>query len=103
VGQLKVQGGVTLNGNLIAVNVTGAPLPAGIYTLMTATNGFTVNASLPMPTITGQGLAGNSLPQIVINGQNLQLVVGFTVSPTSISNSCGDSATFTAAPAAGAT
>ena len=102
VGQLKVTGGVTLNGNAMTINVTGVPLPAGTYTLMTATNGFTVNA-LPLPTITGQGLAGNSLPQIVINGQNLQLVVDFSVSPTSISNNCGDSAIFTATTAAGAT
>ena len=103
VGNIKVQGGVTLNGNAITVNVTGVPLPAGTYTLMTATNGFTVNGSLPMPTITGQGVAGGSIPQIVINGQNLQLVVGFSVSPAGINNNCGDSATFTATPAAGAT
>ena len=103
VGKLKVQGGVTLNGNAIAINVTGVPLPAGTYTLMTATNGFTVNGTLPMPTITGQGVAGGSIPQIVINGQNLQLVVGFSVSPAGITNNCGDSATFTATPAAGAT
>jgi hypothetical protein len=103
VGKLTVQGSVTLNGNAITVNVTGAPLPVGSYTLMTATNGFTVNGIMPMPTITGQGLAGGSVPQIVINGQNLQLAVGFSVSPASITNTCGDSATFTATPAAGAT
>jgi autotransporter-associated beta strand protein len=103
VGKLTVQGGVVLNGNAITVNVTGVPLPAGTYTLMTATNGFVVNGLLPMPTITGQGIAGGSIPQLVVNGQNLQLVVGFSVSPTSITNNCGDSATFTATPAAGAT
>jgi hypothetical protein len=103
VGKLTVQGGVVLNGNAITVNVTGAPLPAGTYTLMTATNGFTVNGLLPMPTVTGQGIAAGSIPQLVVNGQNLQLVVGFSVSPASITNNCGDSATFTAVPAAGAT
>src|SRR5208282_2119781 len=103
IGALKVQGGVTLNGNAMTINVTSVPLPAGTYTLMSATNGFTVNGSLPMPTITGQGLADSSMPQIVINGQNLQLVVGFSVSPTGITNHCGDSATFTATPALGAT
>jgi hypothetical protein len=103
IGKLSVQGGVTLNGNAIAVNVTGMPLPAGTYTLMIATNGFTVNSSLPVPTITGQGLAGGSLPQIVINGEDLQLVVDFGVSPSGITNSCGDSATFTATTAIGAT
>lgn len=102
VGVLKVQGGVTLNGNAITVNVTGAPLPAGSYTLMTATNGFTLNGSLPAPIITGQGLAGGSVPQIVVNGQNLQLAVGFSISPAGITNNCGDSATFVAAPAVGA-
>jgi hypothetical protein len=103
VGKLAVQGGVTLNGNAIAVSVIGVPLPAGTYTLMTASSGFTVNGSLPLPTITGQGLAGGSVPQIVVNGQNLQLVVGFSVSPASISNNCLDSATFTVTPALGAT
>jgi Invasin, domain 3/Bacterial Ig-like domain (group 1)/Bacterial surface protein, Ig-like domain len=103
VGKLTVQGAVTLNGNALAVNVTGVPLPAGTYTLMTANNGFTVNGSLPLPTITGQGLANGSVPQIAINGQNLQLLVGFSVSPTGITNHCGDSATFTATPALGAT
>ena len=103
IGKINVTGGVTLNGNAITVNVTGVPLPAGTYTLMTATNGFTVNGSLPMPTITGQGLAGGSVPQIVINGQNLQLAVGFSVSPSGITNSCGDSAVFTVTPAPGAT
>ena len=103
VGQLKVQGGVTLNGNAITVNVTGAPLPAGTYTLMTATNGYTVNGTLPTPTITGLGLAGGSLPQIVTNGQSLQLVVDFSVSPIAITNTCLGSATFTATPALGAT
>lgn len=103
VGKLNVLGGVTLNGNAITVNVTGAPLPAGTYTLMTATNGFTVNGSLPPPIITGQGIASGLVPQIVINGQNLQLAVGFSVSPASINNTCGDSATFAASPAAGAT
>ena len=103
IGQLIVQGGVTLNGNTITVNVTGAPLPAGTYTLITATNGFTANGSLPMPSITGQGIAAGSIPQFVVNGQNLQLAVGFSVSPASIANNCGDSATFTATPAAGAT
>jgi autotransporter-associated beta strand protein len=101
-GSLKVLGGVTLNGNAIAINVTGVPLPVGTYTLMTATNGFTVNGTLPQPTITGQGVEGGSVPQIVINGQNLQLAVGFTVSPTALTNNCGDSATFTATPATGA-
>jgi hypothetical protein len=103
VGSLKVQGGVTLNGNAMSVNVTGVPLPAGTYTLMIATNGFTVNGSLPLPAITGQGLAGGCVPQIVINGQNLQLVAGFGVSPTALTNNCGDSATFAATPALGAT
>jgi hypothetical protein len=102
VGKLTVQGGATLNGNVITVNVTGTPLPAGTYTLMTATNGFTVNGALPTPIITGQGLAGGAVPQIVINGQNLQLAVGFSVSPAAINNTCGGSATFTATPAVGA-
>ncbi len=103
VGKITVQGSVTLNGNAITINVIGAPLPAGAYTLMTATNGFTINGSLPMPLIIGQGLAGGSIPQIVTNGQNLQLAVGFSVSPASINNTCGDSAIFTVTPAAGAT
>jgi hypothetical protein len=101
-GIIKVLGGVTLNGNPITINVTGAPLPAGTYTLLTATNGFTVNSALPNPTIIGQGLAGNSLPQIVVSGQNLQLAVGFGISPAVVNNNCGDSATFTATPAYGA-
>ncbi|HXI71061.1 MAG TPA: invasin domain 3-containing protein [Verrucomicrobiae bacterium] len=103
IGKLNVLGGVSLNGNAITVNVTGAPLPAGTYTLMTATNGFTVNGSLPPPVITGQGIAGGATPQIVVNGLSLQLAVGFSVSPASINNTCGDSATFTVTPAAGAT
>ena len=102
-GVVNVQGGVTLNNNLISVNVTGAPLPPGTYTLMTATNGFTLNGSLPTPVITGQGLAGNPIPQLVVNGQNLQLVVDLSVSSVGITNNCGDSATFTATPAFGAT
>lgn len=103
VGKLTVQGGATLNGNAVGVNVIGAPLPEGTYTLMTATNGFTLNGLSPIPVITGQGLADNSIPQIAVNGENLQLVVGFSVSPTAITNNCGDSATFTATPAFGAT
>ncbi len=103
VGKLSVLGSVTLNGNAISINVTGAPLPVGTYTLLTATNGFTVNGMLPMPAITGQGLAVGSVPQIVTNGQNLQLVVGFSVSPATVTNNCGDSATFTVTPAVGAT
>jgi hypothetical protein len=103
VGKINVLGGATLNGNAIFVNVTGAPLPAGTYTLMTATNSFTVNGILPMPTITGQGIATGSESQYVVSGQNLQLVVGFSVSPVGISNNCGDSATFTVTPASGAT
>ncbi len=102
VGTLKILGGVTLNANAITVNVAGVPLPAGNYTLMTATNGFTVTGTLPLPTITGQGVVGGSVPQIVINGQNLQLAVGFSVSPLTLTNNCGDAATFTATPAAGA-
>ncbi|MEI9864404.1 MAG: hypothetical protein WDN00_07570 [Limisphaerales bacterium] len=100
VGKITVQGSVTLNGNAITVNVTGTPLPAGAYTLMTATNGFTINGSLPMPIITGQGLAGGSIPQIVTNGQNLQLAVGFSVRQPPSNNTCGDSAIFTVTPAA---
>ncbi|HSY19954.1 MAG TPA: invasin domain 3-containing protein, partial [Candidatus Acidoferrales bacterium] len=103
VGKINLTGSVTLNGNAITVNVTGAPLPAGTYTLFTATNGFTVNGALPLPVITGQGIAAGSVPQIVINGQNLQLAVGFSVSPAAITNTCGDPATFTVTPAAGAT
>ncbi len=103
VGKLNVLGNVTLNGNLITINVAGAPLPAGTYTLMTATNGFTVNGLLPLPIITGQGIASGSVSQIVISGQNLQLAVGFSVSPVSVNNTCGDTATFTATSAAGAT
>ncbi len=102
IGALKVLGGVTLNGNAITVNVTGAPLSGGTYTLMTATNGFTIN-SPPTLAITGQGLSGNVLPQIVVNGQNLQLVVGFGISPAALTNVCGSSATFTVTPALGAT
>jgi autotransporter-associated beta strand protein len=102
-GKITVQGGMTLNGNPVTVNVTGSPLPTGAYTLMTATNGFTVNGLLPPPIITGQGVASGSVPQIVINGQNLQLAVGFSILPASINNTCGDSATFTASPATGAT
>ncbi len=103
VGKLNVLGGVILNSNVITVNVVGAPLPSGTYTLMTATNGFTVNGSLTPPVITGQGIASGSIPQLVINGQNLQLAVGFSVSPASINNTCGDTATFTVTPAVGAT
>ncbi len=102
-GVVNVQGGVTLNENLFSVTVTGAPLPAGAYTLMTATNGFALNGPLPAPVIAGQGLVGNSIPQIVVNGRNLQLTVGLSVSPTGITNNCGDSASFTATPAFGAT
>lgn len=99
---VNVQGAVSLNNNLFSVNVTGVPLPQGIYTLMTASNGFTLNGSLPTPVMTGQGLAGNLIPQIVVNGPNLQLVVDLSVS-SGITNNCGDSATFTATPAFGAT
>jgi len=102
VGALKVVGGVTLNGNAITVNVTGAPLSGGTYTLMTATNGFIIN-SPPTLAITGQGLSGNVLPQLVVNGQNLQLVVGFGISPAAFTNVCGSPATFTVTPALGAT
>lgn len=103
VGVITVQGGVSLNNNLVTVNVTGAPLSPGTYNLMIATNGFTLNSSLPTPIITGQGLAGNSIPQILVNGTNLLLAAGFNVSPAAITNNCGDSATFTATPAFGAT
>jgi hypothetical protein len=103
VGKLTVQGGVSLYANPLTVNVTGVPLPSGAYTLITATNGFASYGSLPTPTITGQGLAGGSIPQLVVNGQNLQLLVGFSVSPAIITNNCLDSATFTATPAPGAT
>ncbi|EEF63059.1 invasin domain 3-containing protein [Pedosphaera parvula] len=103
VAKLTVQGSVTLNGNPITVNVTGAPLPTGTYTLVTATNGFTVNGLLPMPTITGQGVAAGSVPQLAVNGQNLQLTVGLAVSPAVLTNNCGDSATFTVSPAPGGT
>ena len=103
VGKFTVQGSVTLNSNPIAVNVTGASLPTGAYTLITATNGFTLNGLLPSPTITGMGVASGSVPQLVVSGQNLQLVVGFSVSPAAISNNCGDSAIFSVTPAAGAT
>ena len=104
VGKLNVLGGATLNGNVIAINVTGAPLPEGTYTLMTATNGLTFNGSSPIPVITGQGIANNNaVSQIVASGTNLQLAVSFSVSPAGITNDCGDSATFTTTPAYGAT
>jgi autotransporter-associated beta strand protein len=103
VGKITVQGGVTLNGNAVTVNVTGVPLPPGTYTLLTATNGIAVNGVLPPPTVAGQGIASGSVPQIVVNGESLQLVVGFSVSPAGVTNVCGGSATFAAAPAAGAT
>ena len=107
VGKLTVQGSSTLNGNVITINVTGVPLPPGTYTLITATNGFTTNQPVPVPAIIGQGLAAGYVPQIVINGQNLQLVVAlppgsFTVSPTGITNNCTGSATFAATLADGA-
>jgi len=97
-GQIRVVGGVTLNGNAISVNVTSAPLPQGTYTLMTATNGFTVNGAMPTPTITGLGLANGAFPQLVVNGTNLQLVADFGVSPVDATNNCGDTAIFTATP-----
>jgi autotransporter-associated beta strand protein len=103
IGKLTVEGGVTLNGNAVTVNIIGAPLPTGTNILMTATNGFTVNGTLPPPTLTGQGTASNGIPLIVVNGQNLELVTSFSVSPTSISNNCGNTAIFTATPAYGAT
>ena len=103
VGKITVNGGITLNGNAVTINVTGAPLVAGTYTLLTATNNFTLNGSLPAPTITGQGLANGAVPQLVINGQTLQLVVDFSVLTPSIHNTCGSSATFTVTPAIGAT
>src|SRR5262249_54039 len=61
------------------------------------------NSPLPTPLITGQGIAGDAIPQIVVSGQNLQLVTSFSVSPLAINNNCGDTATFTATPAYGAT
>ena len=104
VGGLKVLGGVTFNGNAISINTTGAPLPTGTYTLMTATNGFTLNGSLPAPIITGQGLANiGAVPQIIINGTSLQLVISFGTTTTGITNNCGDTAIFTVTPAYGAT
>jgi hypothetical protein len=102
-GRITVNGGVTLNGNAISVNVTAVPLLSGTYTLWTATNGFTVNGILPAPTITGLGIGDGSIPQIMINGQSLQLALGLIVSPTAITNVCGGSATFTVTPAPGAT
>ena len=104
VGNLKVLGGVTFNGNAININMTGAPLTTGTYTLMTATNGFTLNGSLPTPIITGQGLANiGAVPQLIINGTSLQLVISFGTTTTGITNNCGDTAIFTATPAYGAT
>ncbi|HTB85005.1 MAG TPA: invasin domain 3-containing protein [Candidatus Sulfotelmatobacter sp.] len=102
-GSIKVVGGVTLNSNPVTVNITGAPLPEGTYTLLTATNGFVVNGPLPAFTLTGLGLADNAMPQLVINGQNLQLVDGFGVSPAATTNNCGSPVSFTATPAAGTT
>ena len=47
--------------------------------------------SFPTPTITGQGLADSYTPQIVINGQNLQLVVSTGVNHPSTSIALGSS------------
>lgn len=56
VGKISVTGNITLNNNVLTVNVTGSPLAAGTYRLMDCTGSLSGSANAT-PTITGTALA----------------------------------------------
>ncbi len=66
VGTLSVSGGLTLNNNTITINVTGAALGIGTYTLVTY-SGARTGAFSNTPTITGSGV-GSGLTATLVQG-----------------------------------
>ena len=73
-----IAGVVTLNNNVVTINVTGGtPLPIGIYKLMTYTVAGSTGAFNPTPAFTGAGVANGVQSTIATSGG----VVTLTVAP----------------------
>jgi hypothetical protein len=71
-------GSLTLANNAVTVDVTGSPLSANTYTLISAGTGGSVAGSVATSTVTvgGAGLAANTTASLKISsGGALQLVV----------------------------
>jgi autotransporter-associated beta strand protein len=77
---LTVSSSVTLNGNVVTVNVGGAtPLGAGIYKLMSYNTGGSSGAfSTASPSYTGAGVAPGTVSSIATSGGAVTLTVIFT-------------------------
>ena len=73
---LTVSGTVTLNGNSVAVNVSGGtPLAIGSYTLLNAPNGISGSFSSSSVTYSGAGAAIGTISTITTTSTNAVLVV----------------------------
>jgi autotransporter-associated beta strand protein len=83
---LVVGGTLTLNSNLVTVEVLGAPLGNGTYTLCSAAS--ISGSPNPTPTITGQGLGGGGSGVVSLASTNLLLtvsgVLGLPTQPTNL-------------------
>jgi fibronectin-binding autotransporter adhesin len=60
VGKISVAGDLTLNANAVTVNVTGAPLGIGTYTLLDCTGTLANTGTFGGPAINGLGLANGT-------------------------------------------
>jgi autotransporter-associated beta strand protein len=66
----------------LQINNTGAPLPAGTYTIIANTTGGAVAGTVPSSfTVTGGGIAGGNTATLQISGGVLNLVVGSGTTP----------------------
>jgi autotransporter-associated beta strand protein len=74
IGTLSVSGGLTLNNNTISIGVSGAPLGAGTYTLVSYTGSKSGSFSAT-PTITGSGLQSGFSGKIVEAAGQISLKV----------------------------
>jgi fibronectin-binding autotransporter adhesin len=81
---LTVAGSVTLNGNTITVNVTGAiPLDAGIYTLMTYNNaGSSGTFASGGVSYTGVGVSPGTVSSVSTSGGSVVLTVTSVINGT---------------------
>jgi autotransporter-associated beta strand protein len=88
-GKIDVTGTITLNNNVITINVSGSPLSAGTYRLMDCTGALSGSANA-IPTIAGTALASGYTATISTTtgtGGHIDLVVKETPSFTGLTAS----------------
>ena len=84
--KISVTGDLNLNANAITVNVNGAALAAGDYTLMSCSGTLANTGTFGTPSITGTPLSG-TIPSIVVSPGALGTIVLRIANPAAVDTS----------------